>query len=174
MTIIKQLQEVGTTYQKTLEEITANFPTGTCYLSAYCITEYLKQIGLNAKIIIGELALINIKDKYITYGSSFKIKKSINVGDYHAWCELSSENGSYIIDPSMKYNIAFLKLNHNFKVNKKTPSVLVTTEKFNYYWKYKENDKLVSHYNSFISKVPESFKSDIVNKLVEKHPRLML
>lgn len=166
----RELYKLSEKYQNFLEEIVANYPTGTCYLSAHILTEYFIELGLKANVVVGNLALLNIKDKYAVYGH-YNLKKSINVGDYHAWCELQLNGLSVIVDPSIKYNSHFLKNHHNFKTSKKIGDSIVTVENENYYWKYRENQNLKVHYDFFIEKASDRIIKIILEQLLINTPQ---
>ena len=108
------LLQIAQRYQQTLESSVENYPTGTCYLAGYCLAEYFNGIGIPAKSVTGELAIVDKNGKYAVYGN-MKIKKSTSVGYYHTWCEVLVNDKWFIVDPSMKYNKTFLKSSMNFK-----------------------------------------------------------
>ncbi len=173
MRTIDKLKSICKTYQDSLEMQVSNFPTGTCYLSAFCLNEYFKKIGVVSKLVIGELAIINSKDRYVIYGKLLNLKKSLNVGDYHAWCEVEIEGKWFIIDPSIKYNIVFLKKQYNFKISSKVEESIVTYEKIQHIiGKYKENYDLTSYYTHFIHNASDKLKTDLIDILVKKPPHI--
>lgn len=51
MNIENSLLEIGKSFQNFLEEKTENFPSGTCYLSAFCLSEYFKSIGYKSDCV---------------------------------------------------------------------------------------------------------------------------
>lgn len=163
--ICKKLDDVTKIYQEILEKTVSNYPTGTCYLSAFVLTDYFKKIGLYASVIIGDLALVNVKENYAIYGD-LKLKKSLNIGDYHAWCEVIIGEDEYIVDPSIKYNSHFLKNAYNFKTSKKIGESIITNEKQNFYWKYRSNPSLEHHYLKYINNAPQKVIDIIINELL--------
>ncbi len=146
---IDQLNKICIDYQEILENLVGNFPSGSCYMSAFCLSEFLNSKGFSSRNVAGNLALIDKNGKYIIYGN-LKLKGK-KVGDYHAWCETTIDNKTYIIDPSLKYNIVFLKKTVGIKLSPKIPSSLITTEKDTYNWKYVEDEKLMPMAQYFLN-----------------------
>jgi len=150
-------------YQAKLEEFTSNYPSGSCYISAYFLSNYLKD-RYDARIVFGNLAIISKLGKYVVYGS-IKLKKDINVGDYHAWCELTINGREYIVDPSIKYNIKFLKDNYRLKVSQKVPEIIITDQKSTFNFKYIENTVFKKYADPFIKQIPQSLLDSLTEEL---------
>jgi len=141
-------------YQGKLEEFAPNYPTGSCYISAYFFANYLKD-RYNARLVFGSLAIVGKSNKYAVYGA-IKNVKNINIGDYHAWCELVIDGKEYIVDPSLKYNIKFLKVNYKFKVSPKVPDIVISDQKSTFNFKYIENSNFRKFADPFIKQIPET------------------
>ena len=164
---IDQLNKLWVDYQEILENLAGNFPTGTCYMSAFCISEFLNLKGISARDVAGNLALINKNGKYVIYGN-LKLKGQ-KVGEYHAWCEAIINDKTYIIDPSLKYNIVFLKKTMGVKLSPKIPLSLITTEKDTYNWKYVEDEKLKSiakHFLDLMSANAQNILTLLNNRII--------
>ncbi len=143
------LYKICETFQKTLESEVGNVPTGTCYLSGFCLNEFFKRNGLNSKFVTGSLALIDKNGKYAIYGK-LKLPKGKQVGTYHAWCEVTINDKVLIVDPSQKYNIYALKKYYNIKVSPKVLPITITEIPITYYWKYHEDEALAPLSNYFL------------------------
>lgn len=155
MTELKYILDLCTRYQTEIETNSANYPFGTCYLSAFFFQTYFRD-KYNARLIIGSLGLIDKSGKYVVYGN-IRPRKYQNVGDYHAWCEINLNDRVYIIDPSIKYNIKFLKDHYRIKISNKVPSVIVTDQKSCYHWIYVENSDLIKFAEPFLNSIPTDF-----------------
>lgn len=161
-----KILEVGLLYQKTLESIVANYPSGTCYLAGYCLAEYFKTKGFESKSVTGSLALIDKNGKYIVYGN-LNIPKSNKIGSYHTWCEIFINDEWYILDPSLKYNKVTLIKIYRFKLNSKIPDLLFTNDKNTYVWKYIPNENLVKESNNFLEKASIEIKNEVIQSLIK-------
>jgi hypothetical protein len=160
----EKLNEVCLIYQDILEASTVNYPSGTCYLAGYCISEFLNAIGLESKSVTGSLAIMSKSGNYLVYGN-LKLPKSERIGVYHTWCEVLIDNDWYILDPTLKYNIMTLK-KAGIKLNSKIPDVLVTKNKDTFLWKYIEDEKLVSTSNEFLNRANNELKKEIVDYIL--------
>jgi hypothetical protein len=158
-------EEIGQLYQYILEKSFKNFPSGTCYLAGYCLSEYFKRLGFESKSVTGSLALIDKKEKYIVYGN-LNIPKSSRIGLYHTWCEIFIDDEWYILDVSLKYNKVVLK-SFGANLSPKIPDILFTKEKNTFIWKYVPNENLVKESDYFLEKVPDEIKNGIVETLLK-------
>ena len=156
-----QLYEIGQLYQQELEKIIIN-PFGTCHLAAHCLTENLKNKGLNAISVTGHLSLRDKNGKEILY-SSEKSWARRNIGYYHSWCEVTINKTPFILDASLKYNIQFMKLQHKLKIHPKIPTLLISSEFQTYYWKYTEDKKLLNLSQKELNLIPEKVKMYLIN-----------
>ena len=158
----KDLLELCEKFQEKLENVSINFPSGTCYLSGYCLSEYLKRQGIDAKSITGSLALIDKNGRYVVYGA-LNLKKSKRIGVYHTWCEANISGKTYIIDASLKYNLIKLKKEFNIKVDDKISNSLVTKDKITYHWKYIQNDSLEKHSLEYLNKIEKQMIENLIS-----------
>jgi hypothetical protein len=165
MNDIDFLEQISKKYQDALELNADNFPSGTCYLAGYCLTKYFNKINFKARSVTGSVALIDKNEKYIIYGGNFNLKKKEIVGLYHTWCEVTINGQIYIVDPSLKYNLIFLKKNLKIKLSPKIPPILITTDKETYYWKYIEDNKLINYSDSFLKRAPKQLINAIISSL---------
>lgn len=162
MYLEKDLLELCDKFQEKLENEAINVPSGTCYLSGYCLSEYLKGKGIDAKSITGSLALVDKNGKYVVYGT-LKLKKSKRIGVYHTWCEAIISGKTYIIDASLKYNLIKLKNEFNVKISDKISNSLVTKDKVTYHWKYVQNDSLEKHSLEFLKKIDKQMIENLIS-----------
>jgi hypothetical protein len=145
----EEFEKIGKKLQEAIEDTFVNEPSGICYLTGFCANEVLQSLGFKSRKVTGKLALMNRNGKkYFVYGKL----NGIQVGDYHTWCEVEHEGKTYIIDPSLKYNIKFLSLN-KFELSKSIPSILVSDEKSTFNWKYIEDSNLERHSMSYLKTV---------------------
>lgn len=159
--------KVGQLYQMILENSVSNYPFGTCYLAGFCLSEYFKSIGFEAKSVSGSLAVIDKKEKYYVYGN-LNIPKSNRIGVYHTWCEILVDDEWYILDPSLKYNKVALK-NFGIKLNPKIPDILFSKDKNSFLWKYIENESLIKESDKFLKLVSSELKNGIIQSLVKNY-----
>lgn len=159
------MEEVGLLYQYILENSIKNYPSGTCYLAGYCLSEYFNKIGIKSKSVTGSLALIDKKENYIVYGN-LSIPKSSRIGLYHTWCEILIDEEWYILDASLKYNKVALK-SFGVNLNSKIPDILFTKERNTFIWKYVDNENLVKESNFYLDKVPLQLRNGIVETLIK-------
>lgn len=167
-----RLFEIGKTYQKIIEERVAPFPSGICYHCAASLHKYFAKLSMHSSVVVGDLALLNISDKFAVYGNKMNLIKQENVGIYHAWCEVEIDENIFIIDPSIKYNRVFLKNQFNFKTSKKVLDVIISKERNKYHYKYRRNDSLISIYEDFLNKIEKGKidTSSISEELLRIHP----
>jgi hypothetical protein len=157
----EQLYEIGQLYQQELEKAIIN-PFGICHLSAYCITENLKNKGINAASVTGHLSLRDKKGKEILYSSENPTAPR-NIGYYHTWCEVIIKDTKFILDASLKYNIQFIMLQHKRKIHPKIPPLLISQQFQTYYWKYTEDEKLLHLSQNQLDLIPEKVKIHLIN-----------
>jgi hypothetical protein len=145
--------------QKTLENELQGNLSGTCYLIGHCLSEIFKSQGFKSKCVSGTLSLkMHNSKKYAKYGAS-KLKGE-TIGNYHTWCEVIINNQVFIIDPTLKYNIAFLKVYFKIKIDRKIPNIILTSTKKNFYYQYTENN--------YAEKLSKKFLKKIDKKIIKK------
>jgi hypothetical protein len=162
--------DIANFYQHVLETLIPE-PSGSCYLSAYCLDQYFKKVNIESRNVTGELAMIDKTGKnFICYGN-FRNLKGVKVGIYHSWCEILVDNEWYVIDPSIKFNKQFLKRQMNFKVSPKIPDTILTSEKHSYNWRYVEKQTLSEYPQSYIEMICPDLKEFLINALVLQFPQ---
>ncbi|WP_178984168.1 hypothetical protein [Winogradskyella helgolandensis] len=151
--------------QKTIEDEFTNNPVGACYLFGHCLTEIFCRMGLQSRKVSGKLAILQKKGKakYITYG---KLPvKGEQVGVYHTWCEVTIDNEVFIIDPSLKSNLGFIKKVFRIKINPMVDKgIIVTRTARTYYYKYYEDVTLESASNKSLK---ELVTENQINSIIE-------
>jgi hypothetical protein len=158
--MVKEFEEIGKKIQEVIENTFANYPSGVCYLTGFCVHEVLQKRGYKSRKVTGKLALRNRSGKkFVVYG---KID-GILVGNYHTWCEAEYDGKIYIIDPSLKYNIKFLSQN-KIKLSKSIPELLITEKKNTFNWKYIEDSELEHYSMSYLKNI----HADIIDSILEK------
>ncbi len=137
---------------------------GTCYLIGHCLNMIFTDLGFTSQKVTGHLHLKrhNI-EKYLSYG--VELKKSISIGYFHTWCEVTIGDESILIDPSLQFNKPFLKL-MGFKVSKLIPGTLITTLKNGYHWIYKKDDDLEKLSRIQLKRISKSQINKIVSRVV--------
>lgn len=138
---LEEIKMLSINLIENLENLNGAPPYGTCHLIAYILAEKLKAENIESRSVTGHLVLLDKKEKKILY-SSKNPSNPRNVGHYHTWCEATIDNKTYIIDPSLKLNIQFLKNHFKIKVHIKIPDFLFTTEFNTYFWRYTEDTTL--------------------------------
>ncbi|KEY20325.1 hypothetical protein [Kaistella antarctica] len=155
----EKLSEIGKLYQEIIEHRVRPLPHGICYHAAASLNEYFSKLLLVSSVVVGDLALLNTSDKYVVYGTKMNFKKQINVGDYHAWCEVEIDGVKYLIDPSIKYNRIFLREEHKFKTSKKILDIVVTSDRETFHCKYRQNDQNIPYYKFFLNQIEDDNSS---------------
>lgn len=163
----QDLLKIASNLQNSIEDTFANEPTGICYLTGYCMSEILNQMGFEAKKITGKLALMYRNNKkYAVYGKL----NGFRVGEYHTWCEVYYKDKTYIVDPSLKYNIKALSyFPEKILLSKSIPDILVTTDSNTYNWKYIQDDSLESLSLNFLQATPKEAIEMIISKTIENN-----
>ena len=163
----KELFKIASNLQNSIEDTFANEPTGICYLTGYCMSEILNQMGFEAKKITGKLALMYRNNKkYAVYGKL----NGFRVGEYHTWCEVYHKDKTYIVDPSLKYNIKALSyFPEKILLSKSIPNILVTTDSKTYNWKYIQDDSLEALSLNFLQATPKEAIEMIISKTIENN-----
>lgn len=159
--VAKELQNV-------IENYSINEPVGACYLFGHCLNNIFKKLGYQSREVTGKLAILlnKGKGKYISYG---KLKKCIQIGEYHTWCEIDFEGKKHIVDPSLKYNLKFLRRVGGYKVHGMVEKdLLVTGASNNYYIRYYEDASLKSLSRKTLKKLTSSkMRNQIVQTTIE-------
>lgn len=160
--VAKELQNV-------IENYSINEPVGACYLFGHCLNNIFKKLGYESRVVTGKLAILlnKGKGKYISYG---KLNKCIQIGEYHTWCEIDYEGNKHIVDPSLKYNLKFLRRVGGYKVHGKVEKdLLVTGASNNYYMRYYEDASLKSQSHRMLWKTTSSkMRNQIVQFTIEQ------
>lgn len=167
--LINSLNKICSEFTIKLEELSPNYPLGTCYLIGHCLAEGFKKAGFEAKEVTGSAIFKDKHDKNIIYGKS--ITKGQNIGYYHTWCVLEIEGESIIIDPSIKYNKVAMK-NYNVKINSKIPDFIITNTNSSWLHTYVEDSKLIGFSKDCLKTIhPDMLK--ILIDLVEEFAMLV-
>jgi hypothetical protein len=154
--------------QNVIEKKFKGQPVGICYLIGHCLSEIFKKQGYESRKITGTQALLlkNSKNRYIKYGSSEL--KGILIGNYHTWCEVDFGADTYIVDPSLKYNLKYLRSFLKIKTHCSIKDILITKTPNSYYFKYKEDTSLELQSLSFLKKISKEDIEFIIQKTLEK------
>lgn len=160
----KEILEITRKYQENLEELNGTPPYGTCHLAGYSLAAVFNERGYNSRSVTGHLMVLDKNEKKILYSSKDPTYRR-NVGYYHTWCEIVMDGQIYIVDPSFKYNIPFLRKNYRIKVHPKIPPILVTKERHTYYWMYVEDNKLLPLSDAEMNKVDPNITDKLIDGL---------
>jgi hypothetical protein len=160
--MVEEFEEIGKKIQEVVENTFINYPSGICYLTGFCVHELLKNRGYNSRKVTGKLALRSRNGKKnIVYGKL----EGILVGHYHTWCEAEYKGKTYIIDPSLKYNIKYLS-QKKIKLSKSIPELLITEQKNTFNWKYVEDPELEQYSLSYLKNVHPDTIDSILKKCI--------
>ena len=155
------LKKISTSLQEVLEASFNNYPSGVCYLTGHVMSEILNRLGYEAFEVTGSFALKSKSKKYIIYGD--RKLKGVNVGDYHTWCEVETDEDIYIVDPSLKYNKVTLK-SMGYKVDSSIPDTIIATTDNTHFYKYIEDNTRVKYSKSFLETVDQT----VIEKLIQR------
>lgn len=149
----KQLQSIIEKYTKT--------PLyGTCYAFSHCLTRILQSKGYTAREVVGSIAVMLRNKSFMSWGD--KIAPGENMGDYHSWVEVETEDGITLIDPSLKYDKKAVRKFSGFKVDEAVPDIFISHDHISRTLRYKENEKLRTEINNDIQKLPP----DTIEKII--------
>lgn len=159
------LEQIAKKLQKVIEETSSNFPTGTCYLFGHCLNEIFNKQGLTSRKVTGHLALLCQNKRHVVYG---KLKvKGPNVGDYHTWCEVTPDDTTYVVDPSLKYNrVALVEHPDKIKLDRSIPNILISNKLKTHKFAYVEDDSLETHSLKFLNTIPEDAITEIIDEVI--------
>lgn len=152
----QEIQIIASKLNNKVERLNGAPPYGTCHLLAHLMVKHLELRKIKARTVTGHLMLLDKNEKKFYYSNKNPSNKR-NVGYYHTWCEADINDERILIDPSLKYNIAFLK-KFRIKINAKIPEVLVTNKFSSYYYRYSEDEKLKKLSDIELLNIPASVK----------------
>lgn len=155
----KKIELIAIQLINEIEKLNGKPPQGTCHLIAYLMVKRLAINNIKARTVTGNLELMDKSGKKVYYGNQNPNNKR-NVGFYHTWCEAIINEERILIDPSLKYNIAYLK-KFKIRINSKVPKVLVTDKFSTYYYVYSEDEKLKKLSDKELLNVPVSFIDEL-------------
>lgn len=162
---IKEIEEVCIKLQMNLELINSGNPAGSCYLTGPLLSEYFMGLNIDSRPVYGHFKVLNNKNKFILY-SNKNLNNPLNLGYFHTWCEVKIDGYNYIVDPSIKFNKAFLK-RYGHKISKQIPNSIITNLKKCYYWEYKEDYELFEISNRLLSDISPITYQKLLQRLHE-------